>query len=96
MRENNRSKLTIREAQWAARLYAINLDMPAFAAMSRGHTLSERIGEMVGRPFMESFMTDLFAYGLMTGQEITPEREKKILGLTEEQRLAQQSKRNTQ
>ena len=89
IRENLNTTFTIREAQWAARLYAIIKDIRTLAAIARGHSVLEKIGEVTGGAF-ESHNIDLFIFSLMTGQEITPERQKKILGFSEEQWLALQ------
>ena len=91
-RENLNVEFTIREAQWAARLYTVAKSMRVLSYCSRTHTLGEILYEQIGAPYESSQCAsanlDLQMFGLMTGQELTPEREKKILGLSDERWLA--------
>jgi hypothetical protein len=86
-RENLNSKLTIRQAQWAARFYTVAKDTQDLSGFVRGHTLLEVTCELIGKPFEDSHIIDLVMFTLMTGQEISPERQKKILELPDEQWL---------
>jgi hypothetical protein len=89
-RENMDSKFTIRQAQWAARLYAVIKDIPLLALLSNEHCKFELILKLVGKSVIEEPVNgvDLAIFQEMTGQEITPERKKKILRLSDEEWLA--------
>ena len=90
-RVNNSATFTIRQAQWAARLYAITKntkEIVALVMLARGHALTENICELIGKPYVNSSNIDLLMFSLMTGPEITPEEQQKILGISEEQWLA--------
>jgi hypothetical protein len=80
-RENLDIDLSIREAQWAARLYAVTKNMPVhfLSIISRAHAITEIIYELMGVSRRTWHSADLELFALMTGQEITPERMKKIL-----------------
>jgi len=96
IRENLNDTFTIRQAQWAARLYAVVEGIPRLALIARCYSAVERISELRGQthPVVDTSAmgVDMTIYQLMTGEDITPEREKKILGLSEEQWLDLQKK----
>ena len=91
IQENMSGPFTIRQAQWAARLYAVTEHIPRLALLAQCHSAVERISELMGQTHpvvnTSAMGVDMTIYQLMTGEEITPEREKKILGLSEEQWL---------
>jgi len=91
-REHANVEFTIREAQWAARLYAATDDIALLALLSRMHSIMELVSLIIGESpeEMRSHGVDLSIFEKMTGQEITPERRKKILRLSEEEWLAEQ------
>jgi hypothetical protein len=92
IRENTNATFTIREAQWAARLYAVTKEIEFLGLLSRMHSIMELVSKLTGTS-VEEFAThgvDLRIFEEMTGQKITPEREKKILRLSEEEWLADQ------
>lgn len=79
--ENVNYEITIRDVQWAARLYTVIKDIPLLSFISVSFAATETVHEDVGVSFETSHSADLFMFGLMTGQEITSERIKKTLGL---------------
>ena len=85
-RENLDIEFTIREAQWAARLYAAASKMPVnvFSIICRAHATTEMIYERIGASRKAWHSLDLLMFGLMTGQKITSERIEKM-GLEEEE-----------
>jgi len=84
-RENLDIEFTIREAQWVARLYAVTKNIPILSFISRAYAATEMICEQIGASYESRHSLDLKMFGLMTGQEITPERQEKILGEGEEE-----------
>jgi hypothetical protein len=92
-RENLNAKFTIRHALWASRFYIAIKDMETLSLIARTYSYSEIIHERKGGTFENSSAIDLSIFGEMIGQEITPERKKKILG--EEEFLADQAFLNT-
>jgi len=82
VREHRNTILTIREAQWAARLYAALEDIPVLTTLAVGLALAERMEEITGKPIVSEF-TDLTIYQCMTREVVTPERQEKILGVPE-------------
>ena len=82
-------KFTIRNAQWVARFYATTKDISHLATISRLYTASELISDITGQE-APTHSVDLQIWGEMTGQEITPEREKRILGLSDEEWVVSQ------
>jgi hypothetical protein len=88
VRENTTGIFTIRQAQWVARLYAITKDIGLLAFMSRNHATMEFLSETTEVSYIDCHNVDLTLFGLVIEQEITPERQKRILRLSEEQWLA--------
>ncbi|MFC2024463.1 hypothetical protein ACFLTJ_02660 [Chloroflexota bacterium] len=80
-RENRDRVFTIREAQWAARLYKTIKPIEQLAKLSRTYALLENIFQLTEKG-SGSHSTDLEIFRVTTGQEITPERERKIMGLS--------------
>ena len=80
-RENFGHDLTIREAKWAGRLYAIGSNLPVdmFSFFTSVYTISERMYELAGKRFITAHALDLFLFFLMAHEEVTPERVKKVL-----------------
>jgi hypothetical protein len=83
-RENLDIEFSVRQAQWAARLYTVIKDIPTLSFISRIYAFTEINYEQIGASFEYIHSVDLTMFGLITGQEITPERAKKILGQEEE------------
>lgn len=81
-RENLTSNLTIRQAQWAARFYTVTKDVKTLYYLSKIQALSEVTHDISGTPFDSSPHFDLSIFSHMTGQSITLERQKKIIGLS--------------
>tara|TARA_R100000049_G_C1930658_1_gene74648 strand:+ start:470 stop:1234 length:765 start_codon:yes stop_codon:yes gene_type:complete len=83
-REKYNHPFTIREALWAARLYAVTKDdVSTLVVLSRLKSLTEVIEE-IDRILMVSSETDLELLSVVTGQNITPERRKKYLRFYQE------------
>lgn len=79
--------LTIREAQWVARLSVLakNIPVRTLLFVSGIYAINERICELTGMSLTSAHSLDLYIFQLMTGQEITPERAEKIVGQEEEE-----------
>lgn len=82
MREGLDYSLTIREAQWAARLYTAADRMPVdvFSLICRAHATTEMIYDRVGVSRTPWHHVDLTVLKHIIGKEMTPEQEEKILG----------------
>jgi hypothetical protein len=90
-RENLDIEFTIREAQWAARLYAVAKNVPInfFSFAIRAYASNEIVAELTGDFTAKMLSLDMMIYQLMTGQEITPEQIEKIFGEEEDEFFAQ-------
>jgi hypothetical protein len=86
-RETLGGDFTIREAQWASRLYAVvkNISVEFLLIILGMYANSERICELTGESPPDTQVLDLFMFQKMTGQALTPERIEKILGQGEVQ-----------
>jgi hypothetical protein len=89
-RDHLNCDLTIREAQWVGRLYAVAKNMPLhlLSLIVDMYANSERMAELLNIPVIpgkDHFTreTDLAIYETMTGKEIPQERANKILGYRE-------------
>jgi hypothetical protein len=79
-RENLKDAVfTIREAQWASRLYFLTSDTASLAKVARLYAWTEMVDE-ISEVRSPHHARDLRLFSLLTRQEITPEREAKILG----------------
>ncbi|MFC1955485.1 hypothetical protein ACFLWZ_02985 [Chloroflexota bacterium] len=83
-------EFTIRWALWAARFYAITKDMETLASLSFRFEVIEGLFEQLGKPYEyhewhDSKWEDLAMFRMVTGQELTPDQQKKILGLSYEE-----------
>ena len=78
-RINLHRNLTIREIQWAARLYALGMPDPVLSFHCRTYAATEKIYEQTGAALepWPAFDADLFVCA--TKQEITPDQLDKIL-----------------
>lgn len=80
-RENTGRDLTIREAQWVARLYSVVKDMRRLAVFSCLYAENERLSEASDAPLARDKSLDLALFEAMTGQKIdSKERVTRILG----------------
>ena len=81
-REKLGRDLTVREAQWAARLYTVvkNAPLHFLAFISSLYAEDERMAESSDIPLIPDRSLDLGVFEAMTGQKITPEHAQKILG----------------
>jgi len=83
VRENMNKPFTIREAQWAGRLYATAKDIATLAKFALRHALNERIMFISGNTLGICYEENLDIFSHITEQEITCERESKIYGVIE-------------
>lgn len=80
-REHTGRDLTIREAQWVARLYSVVKDMRHLAIFSCLYAEDERLSEASDVPLVRDKSLDLALFEVMTGQKIdSKKRVTKILG----------------
>jgi len=81
VRENLDIDLTIREAQWVARLYATakNIPIVVLSFISRAHAATEMIYERIGAPYESKHNLDFLLYSFMTKRETTDEWVEKVL-----------------
>jgi len=81
-REKLNITLTIRQAQWVARLYAAINDIPNLVLYAFSYARFELIGELLGKGY-ESDTTgaDLGLFESMTGEHLSLERRARILGI---------------
>lgn len=86
-RETQGYDLTIREAKWAARMYAIAADAPIemLLLFVRLYAINERAYELTGRRLDTMHALDLFLFSTMTDQAIAPARVAEILGEREQE-----------
>lgn len=86
-REISGHDLTIREAQWGARLHALpHIPVEFLWFLVATYTISERLCELTGAHMISTHALDLFIFFLLTeGQEVSPERVKKLLGEREQE-----------
>jgi hypothetical protein len=86
MRETLDYDLSIREAQWAARLNAAADKVPIgeFSIYCRAHATTEMIYERIGASRQPWPHLDLTMLKHIFGTKMTPEQEKKILGKDKE------------
>ena len=82
MRETLDYHLTIREAQWAARLHVVADKIPIdeFSIYCRAYSATEMIYERIGAARKPWPHLDLTMLKYIFGTEMTPEHEAKILG----------------
>jgi hypothetical protein len=80
-RENHWShEFTIRQAQWAARFYTVTKDMRTLLTLSRERAFEEAACDISGTAIDNPHHLDLWIFSHMTGQTLTLERQKKIIG----------------
>lgn len=74
MLENLHVKLTIRQAQWAARLYTVaeKMHVYTFSMLCRSHAITEMIYERIGAHRGPFHGADWYMFCSMTGQDIDP------------------------
>jgi len=84
MKEHENNWLTIREALWIARLYTITTDTRQLMSLAIRHSRQEKMSELLGKPWLNTPLVNIDIFEIMTGQKITQEREKKIMGTSEE------------
>jgi len=84
-RETLGHDFTVREAQWASRLYTLVKSMSIkFLMVILGmYANAERISELTGESPPGTQVLDLFMFQKMTGQALAPERIEKVLGQDE-------------
>lgn len=81
-REKLNISLTIRQAQWIARLYAAIKDIPALVEQALSYASFELIGELLGRGYgTDTTGVDLALFESMTGERLTIEHRARILGV---------------
>lgn len=80
--ENLKSELTIREAQWASRLYSACREMTvgALSVVVRAYAGSERVAELTGEYDYSAHAVDLLIFASVTNEEIPTERVEALLG----------------
>ena len=83
-KDNKNYSLTIREAQWVARLYAAIEDTEALFAHSHGESYEEKNCEEAGIEDMGDPITNLWVFSTMTGQIITEEDRAEVWKLWEQ------------
>ena len=82
---DNDKFFNIRDAQWAARLYAAIKDTESLYGYSRLMALQEKVARDAGiEDFMGSEAFNLYLFSTMTGHVITREEDKRIAGMSEE------------
>ena len=81
-REKLNISLTIRQAQWIARLYAAIKDIPALVEQALSYASFELIGELLGKSYgTDTTGVDLALFESMTGERLTIEHRARILGV---------------
>ena len=82
-RVNEGIKLTIRDVQWLARLYAVEMPVNVLCTHCRTYARTEMIYEQTGGTFKPWPGIDAYLFGYATKQKITPGKLREILGKDE-------------
>jgi len=83
--QDNDGSLSIRDAQWVARLYAAIKDIEYLCSYSMMMSLTEKLADVAGiEDFMGSRIANLHVFSIMTGHIITREEEERVSGLSTE------------
>lgn len=92
MKENWDEELTVEQAIWAGRLYAVAKDdIEHLAWLAKTHSFVETISKITGQR-IDMHEADLDALTRAGWEKLTGERIKKVLGISEEEWLTQYKK----
>ncbi|MDD4985165.1 MAG: hypothetical protein PHQ43_05165 [Dehalococcoidales bacterium] len=84
-RETSNSPFSIRDALWTGRLYTLTKDIRELSLMACSRSLYEQLMESSGGSLIgPDTYHDLKLYEIVTGKELTLERENKIFGVIKE------------